>query len=169
MTEVNQQSVYGLFVECVEDVSFDGAENQNEDWVNSSNLGRRRRKDSSLFDSLFKAVEKINYNESTDSLTSFASMSSMSSGKEMSQADLAAIFTPAVMMEAVQSLTLNNYGSTNSLASMDYNNTRNQSIQSPNNFIQFFFKALENFINESDENEVNTEVNSTAGDFPKFC
>mmetsp|Transcript_31002 Transcript_31002/g.29613 ORF Transcript_31002/g.29613 Transcript_31002/m.29613 type:complete len:166 (+) Transcript_31002:81-578(+) len=165
MTEVSQ-SVYGVFVDCIEEVSFDGAVNdQNEDWVSASTLGKRRRKDASLFDRVFKAVEKINMSESTDSLTSYASVSSMNSGKEISQADLAAIFTPAIMMEAVQSLTLNNYGSSNSLASMDTRGS--QSIQTPNNIIQFFFKALENFINETDESD--TPPNNSADDFPKFC
>lgn len=44
------------------------------------------------------------------------------------------------------------------------------SIQSPNNILQFFFRALENFINESDEiDTLNNESNKIVNDFPKFC
>ena len=71
-------------------------------------------------------------------------------------------FTPEMMMTAVESLTLNNYGSTNSLASMDYS-PRGNTMSSPDNIIQFFFHALEIFINKSDEDDVVTS------EFPKFC
>ena len=165
MTEIDSSSpnnFYGLFVECVEEVSFDGAEKvDNDEWFIGS-AGKRSSRNSTVFTNVFRAVEKINMCESTDSLTSFASMSSMSSGKDASQLDLSKIFTPEMMMDAVESLTLNNYGSTNSLASMDYS-PRGQAITTPDNIIQFFFHALEIFINKSDEDEAVTS------EFPKFC
>ena len=90
MTEVNNNNnFYGLFVECVEDISFDGAAStDDDDWFLAS-VGKKSSRGSSVFGSVFKAVEKINMCESSDSLTSFASMSSMASGKDMSQSDLA--------------------------------------------------------------------------------
>ena len=167
MTEVdstnNGNNLYGVFIECVEDISFDcAASSEDDEWFVGS-VGKKVPRHSSVFGSVFKAVEKINMCESTDSLTSFASMSSMTSAKEMSQADLVSFFTSEMMMGAVESLTLNNYGSTNSLSSTDYIQ-RGQTIKSsPNNFIHFFFHALEIFINKSDDDEI------LPSEFPKFC
>ena len=168
MTEVdsanNGNNLYGVFIECVEDISFDCAASSDDDeWFIGSVGKKSSRRSSSVFGSVFKAVEKINMCESTDSLTSFASMSSMASTKDMSQADLVSFFTSDMMMGAVESLTLNNYGSTNSLSSMDYIQ-RGQTIKTtPNNFIHYFFHALEIFINKSDEDEI------LPSEFPKFC
>jgi hypothetical protein len=167
MTEVNNNNnFYGLFVECVEDISFDGAAStEDDDWFLAS-VGKKSSKGSSVFGSVFKAVEKINMCESSDSLTSFASMSSMASANNMSQSDLVSLFTPQMMMGAVESLTLNNYASTNSLSSMDYI-TRGQSLKAtPDTIIQFFFRALEIFINKS-ENDEDEEI--SVAEFPKFC
>lgn len=166
MTEIDsskKDNLYGLFVECFEDIAFDGTEKiDNDEWFLDCVSKKNSRRNPTVFGKMFKAVEKINMCESTDSLTSFASMSSMAVGSEKSQADLSMYFSPEMMMGAVESLTLNNYGSTNSLASMDYS-PRGQSIQSPDNMIQFFFHALEIFINKSDEDDV------VSSDFPKFC
>ena len=166
MTEIDsnkKDNLYGLFVECFEDVAFDGTEKIDDDeWFLDSVNKKSSRRNTTVFGKMFRAVEKINMCESTDSLTSYASMSSMGSGKDISQADLSMFFSPEMMMGAVESLTLNNYGSANSLASMDYS-PKGQSIQSPDNMIQFFFHALEIFINKSDEDEV------ISSEFPKFC
>ena len=168
MTDIESKYVnnnlYGLFVECVEDISFDGAPNTDDDDCFPPSVGKRiSRKNSTVFSRVFKAVEKINMCESTDSLTSFASMSSMSSSKDKSEVDLLSLLSPHLMIDAVGSLTLNNYGSTNSLSSMDYI-SRGQTVQAtPDTVIQFFFHALEIFINKSDEDEGNF------ADFPKFC
>ena len=168
MTDIDSNSpnsnLYGLFVECVEDISFDGAQNtDDDDWFLASVGKKVSRRNSTVFGRVFKAVEKINLCESTDSLTSFASMSSMSSSKDKSEVDLLSLLSPHLMIDAVGSLTLNNYGSTNSLSSMDYI-SRGQTVQAtPDTVIQFFFHALEIFINKSDEDEGNF------ADFPKFC
>lgn len=167
MTEIdstnNGNNLYGVFIECVEDISFDCAASSDDDEWYIGSVGKKISRRSSVFGSVFKAVEKINMCESTDSLTSFASMSSMASTSEMSQADLVSFFTSDMMMGAVESLTLNNYGSTNSLSSMDYIQRGQTMKSSPNNFIHYFFHALEIFINKSDDDEI------LPSEFPKFC
>jgi hypothetical protein len=167
MTEVSVNiNFYRLFLECVEEISFDGAASTDDDDCFLSTVGKTSSKGSSAFSIVFKAVEKMNTCESSDSLTSFASMSSMASANNMSHSDLVSLITPQMMMGAVESLTLNNFSSTNSLSSMDYI-TRGQTLKAtPDSIIQFFFRALEIFINKSEMDE--DEENSLA-EFPKFC
>lgn len=162
MTEYNTD-LFGLFVECVEEVSFDGVqinENENNDFYL---LNKRNKRNN-----MYKIFEGIILNDSTNSLSSLSSYNSMSSmsSKEYSQADFRSIFTPQIMMDAVASI--NSLNSSNCLSQMDYttvkmNSSNKQQISNTsNNFIQFFFHALEVFINKSEEDE--------SSEFPpKFC
>jgi hypothetical protein len=167
MTEVNaNNNFYRLFLECVEEISFDGAASTDDDDWFLTTVGKKRPRGSSAFGIVFKAVEKMNTCESSDSLTSFASMSSMASANNMSQSDLVSLITPQMMMGAVESLTLNNFSSTNSLSSMDYI-TRGQTLKAtPDTIIHFFFRALEIFINKSGMDE---DDDNFVAEFPKFC
>ena len=162
-------NVFGLFLEACEDVALEGLNDDNEmEGFSSHRYGNREKK--TVFGKIFRALEKVNLPmvESTDSLSSSLSNSSFRS----SQSDLlsvsqnnSGIFTPEMFLDAVQSLTLNNYGSTNSLASLEQqvvsvptNHTQSQ------NAVQFFFRALEEFLNKSSEEEDVAVV-----EFPKFC
>ena len=162
-------NVFGLFMEACEDVALEGLNDDNEmEGFSSHRYVNREKK--TVFGKIFRALEKVNLPmvESTDSLSSSLSNSSFRS----SQSDLlsvsqnnSGIFTPEMFLDAVQSLTLNNYGSTNSLASLEQqvvsvptNHTQSQ------NAVQFFFRALEEFLNKSSEEEDVAVV-----EFPKFC
>ena len=168
--------LFGMFMEACEDVALEGFNEDNEmEGFSSYRYVNREKK--TVFGKIFRAMEKVNLPmvESTDSLSSSLSNSSFRS----SQSDLlsvsrnnSGIFTPEMFLDAVQSLTLNNYGSTNSLAGLDQqvmvpidnlnlnlnNNTHSR------NAVQFFFRALEEFINKSSEEE-----DAVAAEFPKFC
>ena len=170
MAEVDG-NVYGLFVECVEDVTVGGTSQteieDNEAWASSLSFGKRKIK-SSMFGKFIKAMEKVNLPlaESTDSLSSFASaLSAHSSSQHLSDVNMNTL-TPELFLEAVESLTLNNYGSTNSLHSFSNDMNKSMSIRSDSlSVIQFFFKALEQFINtKSDDEEISADA-----EFPKLC
>lgn len=170
---VESQNLYGMFVDACEDATFEQATGDDDAMWTSSMVGNKRKShegQKTVFGKIFRAVEKMNLPmaESTDSLSSSLSTNSLLS----SQNDLTDVFTPELLMEAVESLTLNNYGSTNSLASQADGLTNGQQPNLSNTMttavppvIQFFFRALEQFLHHKSEEE--GEAN--ADEFPKFC
>ena len=168
--ENSSNEFFGMFMEACEDVALEMPDDHEVEGFSSYRYVNREKK--TVFGKIFRALEKVNLPmvESTDSLSSSLSNASFRS----SQSDLlsssrndSGIFTPEMFLDAVQSLTLNNYGSTNSLAGLDQqvtvpiinnNNTHSQNV------VQFFFRALEEFINKSSEEE-----DAAVVEFPKFC
>ena len=168
---VESQNLYGMFVDACEDATFEQVPGDDAAMWTSPTVGNKRKSregQRTVFGKIFTAVEKMNLPmaESTDSLASSLSTNSLLS----SQNDLTDVFTPELLMEAVESLTLNNYGSTNSLASQAEGlNNSQQPMQSQMAMavppvIQFFFRALEQFLHKSEE-----EGEASVDEFPKFC
>jgi hypothetical protein len=170
MTKVDS-TIYAQFVECVEDVAIENSSSSNFDEIEAWKSLARSKSDGDVFHRVFKAVERFNLPQvaSTDSLTS--SLSRSSSNKNLSSEDLAACFTPEHFMEAVEALTMRDqFGSTGSLSSLDSETVQKSAaaIQGQSfdarSSIYFFFKALEEFINKSENDDEEANL-----DFPKFC
>ena len=159
-TAVRNQSnnnLFDLFIEAVEDVTYDQITDNESDQHIEYNRLPKGRSANDLYSQLFKAYQKVNIplSESNDSLSSTLSASS-------SQHDL-------VNVDIYHALTKFNglpTDSTNSLSSMDSVPTQ-QALMSNDeqNVLAIFFKALESFLQTIKE-----EGNINHGEpFPKFC
>ena len=150
-----------LFIDAVQEASLPYSAS-NEDLASfkaSSTRIPRNDSDMQITGKVFKAFDELNYIDSCDSLASLDSSSTLAE----------ITVTSASVINAVESLSLGAYGSTNSLSSMD--GEISHGITSPSLFrsmipagIKRFFGALEEFL-QNQQPISHGDDNS----FPKFC
>ena len=154
--------------------------------LNEINNVSTKQDESTLVGKVLKTMDRINNNQfaSTDSLASMNSSSSMNSmSSAQSEVDFLA---PKHIFGAVQSLTLNNYASTNSLQSIEDSSTplsppSDKAAQSNGNVVSQFIEVVGEFMHNHDSQSgpipapaaksgrepVPIEEIETV--FPKFC
>lgn len=162
MTEV----AYGQFFEAFDDAALPLQESnqdekapfQGQNWMMNNEIIRK----------FFKAMETVNNSQlepSESSLSLATSYNSLASLSSPSTKELSGV-TPANMFNAFQTVALNNYGSSNSLASMDLS-TPEERLQLPE-MIQKMLRVFDEFMHNHDNLEDESRSQKD-GDFPKFC
>jgi len=139
-----------------------------------------KQDESTLVGKVLKTMDRINNNQfaSTDSLASMSSVNSMNSmNSNQSEIDFLA---PKHIFSAVQSLTLNNYASTNSLQSIDEPVVSPKSPESNGNVVTQFIEVVGEFMHNHDSQTAPVGSSTKSGRepvpideietvFPKFC
>lgn len=184
MTQVS----FGQFFEAFEDANALPLKKVFEEEVQSRQPTQREIDDSlrsGAFGTFFGALERANHPqmESSDSLMSLAtSLKSFSSANSLSSmgSEKKEVFTAGNFMDAVQTLSLKNYGSTNSLASLDdYSSpgtAQRVQLMLPS-VLRFVIDAFDEFMHNHNPTEETGTAGSgrgTGGDissivFPKLC
>lgn len=141
-----------------------------------------KQDESTLVGKVLKTMDRINNNQfaSTDSLVSMNSSSSVNS---MSSPQSEVDFAPKHIFGAVQSLTLNNYASTNSLQSVEESTPKTPASEADSanaNVVSQFIEVVGEFMHNHDSQSGPIAASNKSGRepvpieeietvFPKFC
>lgn len=164
---------YGQFFEAFEDAACPLAESNEQEplpakgqsWMLNNEFVRR----------FFRAMETVNNSqlESSESMMSLASTSCNSLASLPSTPKLRNNITPGDFFNAVQSATLNNYGSTNSLASFDGSTPEDMKVnERMPALMRQMLLVIDEFMHNHDNLEevgVPRSPKEPSVDFPKFC
>lgn len=175
MTQVDR-NIYSLFVQAVEDVSIP-LSNSSDDLSRLAFLEQISTTRLGTGHSFFRAMDKLNHVDSTDSLVSLGS--SLSSSGDLASLSQDFNFSDAVH-KSVERLALNGYASSNSLSSLQSSDSLSElevklvaesasndlHSESQHALVQLFysfFSTLEEFLHNQ-EAAIEPEIK-----FPKFC
>lgn len=177
--------VYGQFFEVLEELNFPLEEStfNNTNNEKSKKLKPKNKKSSNdlkldFINHLFVTLEKVNnlsQYESSESLCSLTSNNSMASMGSHST-DIEFESSVDKVFNAFQSVTLNNYESTNSFNDEShYNKQLSQTLQKYSfllpSIVKHFFTAFDDFMHNHDDLAAKklNEVEESNNDFPKLC
>ncbi len=172
-TLIMAEVAYGQFLEAFEDAAAPLAESNEQEAIPGK--GKNWVANFEILRTFFDAMETVNNSqlERNESSMSFANSGSCNSLSSMpSTPKLRKGLTPSCVFEAIQSATLNNYASTNSLASFDGSTPEDlKSSEMMPMMVREMLRVLDEFMHNHDNaDEPSPRPGKEAsGEYPKFC